>query len=164
MKVLASNCKRTNSKRSYDQISASQHQLEGAIANLFLGNWPAAITLAGAAEDILPPHEKYRDMMSVLPEVAINHKTKTKDLADIMNEKRNWLKHDKSKDPKAQQQQEFSQEDAVIMIYRALTRFAAHHMPITSNEILSEHIAVFHNWMAMNYNEYLPRSLSEIKS
>ena len=163
MKMLASNCPRIDSKRPYDQVSASQHQLEGAIANLFLGNWLAAITLAGAAEDILPPHEKFRDMMSILPDVASNHQSNTKVLADIMNEKRNWLKHDKSKDPNAQKLQEFSQEDAVIMILRALTRFAAHHMPIAPNEILSEHIAVFHKWLAENYSEYLPRSAGEIK-
>ncbi len=163
MKMLASNCQRTDSKRSYNQVSASQHQLEGAIANLFSGNWLAAITLAGAAEDILPPHENFPDIMSTLPDVATDHQTNTKVLADIMNEKRNWLKHDKSKDPNARQLQEFSQEDAVIMILRALTRFAAHNMPIATDEILSEHIAIFQNWVAVNYTEYLPHSAGETK-
>ena len=99
--------------------------------------------------------------MSVLSKVAANHDTTTKVLADVMNEKRNWLKHDKSKDTQANKLQEFSQEDAVIMILRALTRFAAHHMPIAKNEVLSEHIAVFQVWLAENYSEYLPHSSGE---
>ena len=160
MKELASKCLRTNLRRNYDQVSASQHQLEGAISNLFLGNWLAAMTLAGAAEDILPQPEQYPDMMSALSEVAASQNTTKKILVDVMNEKRNWLKHDKSNDPKASQLQEFTQEDAVIMILRAFTRFAAHHMPIEPNEILSEQIFEFQKWLNIHYPEYSVPSLS----
>ncbi|MEP6828027.1 MAG: hypothetical protein ABJA10_08120, partial [Aestuariivirga sp.] len=155
MKALAANCSKSATIKKYDQLSVAQHQLEGAIANLFLGNWPSAITLAGAAEEVLPEHANFKDLMSIAKDdVAKQHGVTSKQISDIMNKKRNWLKHDKSNDPNSEMIVDFSQEDAIIMIIRALTKVMAHHAPFAKDEVLSEHILVFDDWCKRNYPEF----------
>ena len=155
MKQLAAACSKTTAARSYDQLTVAQHQLEGAIANLFLGNWPTAITLAGAAEEILPEHQTYKSLIEVAKaDFAKKHNMKSNEIANIMNKQRNWLKHDKSSDPNAESNMDFSQEDAIIMIVRALTKLKAHHAPFDENEALSGHVLVFEDWCKSNYPEY----------
>ena len=160
MTTLATICQRSYESKSYNPLSAAQHQLEGAIHNLFIGNWVSAITLAHAAEGILPQHAVYPDIMKLKPEVAAKFGVPEKDISDTMNEKAKWLRHDKSSDPNALKKIEISQLDAAIMILRAFTRFAAHHMPIASNEILSEQIFEFQKWLKIHYPDYSIPSLS----
>ncbi len=158
--TLASICKRSEEVVSYDPITAAQHQLEGAIHNLFIGNWVSAITLAQAAEGILPQHPVYPDFMKLKPRVAENLGVSERFISDTMNKKAKWLRHDKSSDPNASEKIEISQLDAAIMILRAFTRFAAHHMPIGPNEVLSEQIFEFQKWLRTNYPDFSIPSLS----
>ncbi len=72
MTTLATICSRSDEIQSYDPLTAAQHQIEGAIHNLFIGNWVSAITLAQAAEGILPPHSLYPDIMKLKSKVAVN--------------------------------------------------------------------------------------------
>ena len=160
MTTLATICQRSDESKSYDPLSAAQHQLEGAIHNLFTGNWVSAITLAQAAEGILPQHSVYPDFMKLKPEVALKLGVLQKAIADTMNEKAKWLRHDKSSDANAKKTILISQLDAAIMILRAFTRFAAHHMPIAPNEILSEQIYEFQKWLKIHYPDYSIPSLS----
>jgi hypothetical protein len=148
-----------------DKIQAAQHQLEGAIANLFLGNWPAAITLAGAAEEILPSHEIHGDLFTVARKNGPKrHDRSEGEIADILNELRNWLKHHQTGEKENfKTHQEIRQEDAVIMVLRAYTRFCAYHAPIGQNEILSEHIGVFETWFRKNYADWLLPKNSEME-
>ena len=156
MRELANTCKRTDVGKEYDKMLAAQHQLEGAITNLFLGNWPAAITLAGAAEGILPVHEKYDDLFSTAtkrgPQV-FGHSSK--EIADKLNELRDWLKHHQSDNPNRSDKQIITQDDAVSVVMRAYTRFCAHNQPVGLNESLSEHLFVFENWFRKNYPDWL---------
>ena len=153
---LARVCKRTDTVQEYDQIQAAQHQLEGAIANLFMGNWPAAITLAGAAEDILPPHDSNIDFFSFIKvRAATDHGRSEKQIADMLNELRNWLKHDQTKRSNYKAVQEITQADAIVMILRAHSRFYSHHAPVEKNEILSENLEVFTTWFRANYSDWL---------
>ncbi len=137
-------------------MSAAQHQLEGAIANLFSGNWPAAITLAGAAEGVLPQHEKHDDIYSMAtkmgPEI-FGHSSK--EISDKLNELRDWLKHHQKDNPNFRTNQTISQNDVVSIVMRAYTRFRAHNLPIEQNEALSEHLLVFENWFRENYLDWL---------
>jgi hypothetical protein len=158
--TLATICRRSDETKSYDPLTAAQHQLEGAIHNLFIGNWVSAITLSQAAEGILPQHPVYPDIMKLKPEVAVKFGVSEKAISDTMNEKAKWLRHDKSSDPNAMRKIQISQLDAVIMILRAFTRFAAHHMPIAPNEVLSEQIFEFQKWLRIYYPDYSIPSLS----
>ena len=160
MTTLATICRRSDEIKSYDPLTAAQHQLEGAIHNLFIGNWGSAITLAQAAEGILPQHPVYPDMMKLKPKVAENLGVSEKVISDTMNEKAKWLRHDKSSDPNAMKKIQISQLDVAIMILRAFSRFAAHHMPIAPEEILSEQIFEFQKWLRIHYPDYSIPSLS----
>ncbi len=160
MTTLANNCGRSDESKTYDPLLAAQHQLEGAIHNLFIGNWVSAITLAQAAEGILPQHSLYPDFMKLKGDVAAKLGTTEKVISDTMNKKAKWLRHDKSSDPNAAKDIQITQLDATIMILRAFTRFAAHHMPIAPNEILSEQIFEFQKWLKLNYPDYSIPSLS----
>ena len=149
MRDLAASCARTQVVKTHDKLSAAQHQLEAAIADLFVGNWPSAITLAGAAEDILPPHEARPDLFTVAKGLSGKRFNESpKEIVEVLNEKRNWLKHDQSRDLK--DTQTFTQEDAVIMILRASTRFDAHN-----NGVQSENLAIFREWFRTHYGDWL---------
>jgi hypothetical protein len=158
--TLASICQKSGKSQLYDPRSAAQHQLEGAIHNLFIGNWVSAITLAQAAECILPKHPEYPDIMKLKPDVAEIFGVSEKAISDTMNLKAKWLRHDKSSDPTAPKEIQISQLDATIMVLRAFTRFSAHHMPIAPNEVLSEQIFEFQKWLKQTYPDYSIPSLS----
>ena len=150
MKLLAENCLRTNTARTMTKVQAAQQQLEGAIANLFLGNWACAVTLSGAAENVMPKPDKENDLFCVAQKVSSEkHNMKSKDMIAMFNEKRDWLKHHQTGTPQYKAAQDFSQEDAVIMILRAYTRFLA----ITNSD--TEHIVVFEEWFRKHYPDYL---------
>ena len=159
MKDLAAACKRTSEVKKYNKMSAAQHQLEGAIANLFVGNWPAAITLAGAAEGILPAHDQHEDLFSLAtkkgPEVF---GYSSREISDKLNELRDWLKHHQKSNPAFTVEQEISQDDVVSIVMRAYTRFYAHNLPVEPNEALSEHLLVFENWFRTNYADWLSQN------
>jgi hypothetical protein len=159
---LAKNCPRTSASKKISKIQAAQHQLEGAIANLFLGNWSAAITLAGAAEDILPNHQDYGDLFTVAKTNGpARHGRSEKEIAELLNEVRNWLKHHQMGSKEFKADIEVTQIDAVVMVLRAYTRFCAHHAPIEKNEILSEHLGIFENWFRENYADWLVPRISD---
>jgi len=160
---LASECRRTSDARQYSKLDAAQHQLEAAIAKLFLGNWPAAITLAGAAEDVLPPKSDKADLFSVAKTLGEARHGKTpKEIADLLNETRNWLKHDQQNTTSPIQ--DITQEDAVIMVLRAATRFGAHHAPLEPEEALCEALVVFRQWFTTQYRDWLVTEPAKDKS
>ncbi|MGB8313336.1 MAG: hypothetical protein WCE69_02505 [Aestuariivirga sp.] len=153
MKVLAENCLRTDITRTMNKVEAAQQQMEGAIANLLLGNWACAITLAGAAEDVLPKPTEENDLFCTAQKVGSQkHSVTPQKIVSMFNEKRNWLKHDQSDNHHFKATQDFSQEDAVIMVLRAYTRFLA----IAKSN--SEHVAVFEDWFRKHYSDYLNHS------
>lgn len=162
MKELARLCKRTEETVVFDKLSAAQHQIEGAIANLFLGNWPAAITLAGAAEEILPSHSTNVDFFTFVKKRAAEDNNRSeKEIADILNEQRNWLKHDQIGNPNFKATQTFSQGEAVSVIVRACSRLYAHLHPMATDEVLSENIWIFESWLRLNYADWLQSETEE---
>jgi hypothetical protein len=150
---LAEQCKRTNEVHTFDKLQASQHQLEGSIANFFLGNWPAAITLAGAAEEILPPNEANADIITIAKGRALtNYNRSERDIVGLLNEQKNWLKHHNTSHSETQ---DFAQENALCMILRALSRLQAHLAPFEPNEHISENIMAFECWFRTHYQDWL---------
>ena len=157
MKELAKYCARTEIKLTITKLQAAQNQLEGAIANLFLGNWPAAITLAGAVEDSLPTIDAQSDFYTEAKKSGADVFKKTeKNISDEMNELRNWLKHDKTEITK-----EITQQDVLVMVLRAYSRFRAHHEPIEPDAVLSESFGVFEHWLSKNYPDWISGNYSD---
>jgi hypothetical protein len=101
---------------------AAARQVEGAIEALVRGHFDIAITLAGAAEDMLDRQGSLFDYQRDHPrakELGLEEGTERKALADHMNVERNWLKH---KGPP--QSMEFTLYSAAFMIARAVTKLA----------------------------------------
>ena len=162
MNNLAENCELVDKPRSMTKLDAAYHQLEGAIVSLFLGNWAASITLAAAAEGILPPKTGVDDLFQTAKKYgpAMYQKTET-EIGDLLNEKKHWLKHHQTSRPDYKSSQDICQVDAVVMVVRALTRLNAHEMPIGANEILSERILEFQKWFKQNFPDWLSSSGSK---
>ncbi len=123
MKELAENCRVTCVKISLTKTEAAQQQLEGAINNFFLGNWACAITLAGAAESMLPPVEGKDDLFETAKSIGLNKLEIGESTAvTLINKERDWLKHLTTNSPSIMTLQ---QDDAILMILRAFTRLKA---------------------------------------
>jgi hypothetical protein len=153
-------CTRTGETQSYNKLQAAQHQIEGAIANFFLGNWPSTITLAGAAEDILPPNDQFDDLFTIARKFGPEKFGKSeKEIADLLNGKRNWLKHN---NVNHDQDLVFAQEDALSMLIRAVTRLQAHLAPFEPGEQISEHIAEFEFWCRKHYADWINPKTEEV--
>jgi hypothetical protein len=134
-------------------------QLEAAIEHLKEGNWPCAVTLAGAAEGCLPDHEGsgFRAMVNVglsrigkgddlgieAGKLGIVDKT---DLISALNGERDWLKHFNRDQPETWQ---IVQDDAVIMIFRAMSKLHAHR------EITTPALEWFEQYMRSEYAHFL---------
>lgn len=107
--------------RAIDQVKtsrklAAQRQINAALDHLENADLECAITLAGAAEEILPdinePHA-FQNMK--------DHPT-FKNIGWNWNEARNWLKHYDEAKPEART---LHQSEAALIIYRAISKFRA---------------------------------------
>jgi hypothetical protein len=144
VKELAKNCFRTTESRTLSKVEAAQQQLEGAIANLFLGNWACAITLAGAAEGMLAPPEVGIDLFTLgKTDIAAQLNLNEKDFVKIVNEQLYWLKHLTETSPVLMN---FDQIDVIIMILRAYTKFYA----LTSKK--SDDMLIFESWLKHHFH------------
>ena len=120
MKQLANQCARTDELVTFSKFEVAQHQLDAAIYNLFLGNWPASITLAGAAEETLPHLVDKDGLYAFLKKrVALNESLDADGVGKKLNELRNWSKHFNAL---TNADQQFSQIDAISIILRAHSR------------------------------------------
>lgn len=147
MNELAKNCSRTTEAQTLSKVDAAQQQLEGAIANLFLGNWACAITLAGAAEDMLPAVEGKEDLYRVAKSIGSNHfQMNDGEMRILLNDQLVWLKHKTVDKPKLMA---FQQDDAIIMIIRAYTRLQ------TTIEKTSPNMDLFVEWISKEYPSYM---------
>ena len=158
LNVLAESCVRTEQVKRVDKISAAQEQIEGAITNLFLGNWSCAITLAGAAEGMLAAPVFGVDLFTLgKTEIAEQLKLPEKDFVEIVNKQLYWLKHLTEKLPVIL---DFDQIDVIIMILRAYTKFYA----LTSKK--SDDMLIFESWLKHHFQfpaPLVPMNLSEKK-
>jgi hypothetical protein len=93
---------------------AAQRQIDAAIAHLKNVEFECAITLAGAAEEMLPD----TNTAHAFP-IMRDHPT-FKKLDWDWNEARNWLKH---YDEEKTETRIFHQSEAAVIIYRAISKF-----------------------------------------
>lgn len=104
--------------------SAAEH-IDVAI-QLFLSGKSliCALTLAGAAEDSMPkPSDTDTTLFSLMKrDGPTRFQREERDLVtSIFNKERNWLKHEKDAEPLI----DITQNDALIMILRAYTKYTA---------------------------------------
>jgi len=153
VKQLASLCTRTDELVIFSKFEVAKHQLDAAIYNLFLGNWPASITLAGAAEEVLPRPVDKDDLFAFLKKrVALDESIDAKAVGAALNELRNWSKHF---DTPAKTDQQYSQIDAVSMILRAHSRLYFQETAAEHNYYSTTAQEVFVDWFKANYRDWL---------
>jgi hypothetical protein len=107
-----------NSDKPVTKQQAALSQIHGAIAHLHAQEYECAITLAGAAEDLLihaEPDHLWKVLMQRRP---ADHNEK--EWAAMFNETRNWLKHPTEDLSDERQIDEF---ETVIMLIRATSKF-----------------------------------------
>ncbi len=119
---------------------ASMRQIHCAIEHLHRGDYECAITLAGAAEGILPdtwkPH--FREKVKALsnsPEI------KAEGGATGANDYINWLKHGSFKGGSRIENATIPAEESVAVVYRAITKYNAVY------DDLSPQMFSFLNWL-----------------
>jgi hypothetical protein len=147
VKELAHECIRNEKTSNLDKKDAAQQQLEGAIFSLFMDNWASAITLAGAAEGILP------NVKGDFIDIVKNSSSSVFGLSesqtvDFFNERRNWLKHHQIDHKEFRNTMDFKQEHAVLMIFRATSKF------VLAYRTLSPNMQHFHTWFSENYPDW----------
>ena len=141
MLKISTHLLRDNAVRKIDKLSAAQEQVDGAIEAFFNDRWPTAITLAGAAEYMLPIVDVDNDMFELGKKMASSLSMSKNEAITFMNEHRDWLKHVQIDRPVTQS---FDQNDVLIMILRAYLRLRS----ITHFE--SEPMCVFRSWIEKN--------------
>jgi hypothetical protein len=108
------------SKVDVSKVDAARSQLESEIKRYDESDWIGAITLAGAAEEILPKRDG-KDLFTIAESAAAGDEEQMIALKRL-NFVRNWLKHSGDDHPKTI---EIERTDAALMIVRAMTRFHA---------------------------------------
>jgi hypothetical protein len=101
----------------------SMRQINRAIDHAIQGEYECAITLAGAAEGILPetwkPHFRQKiKKFAELPEI------KEEGGATGPNDYKNWLKHGTLNGERVESAT-IPAEESVVMVYRAITKYHA---------------------------------------
>lgn len=103
--------------------NASFRQLMGAIDNYEAGHYECAITLAGAAEGLLPPTDQPH-LFQKLAAWFVSLPSAT--AADSPNAMTNWLKH-----PSGPATATISELEVLLTIQRAISKFNAVHNGVT---------------------------------
>jgi hypothetical protein len=155
---LASKCQRSTAIINLSKFDAAQEQLEGAIHNLFLGNWACAVTLACAAEGMLPTLADDSDLFSIGRKLGITeHGMTGEEVSNMFNDLSHWLKHPTPQKPSSY---DIRQWHAVEAILRAYSRLCAHQKPFDLDEVFSENTAAFEAW----YREHYAHLIDQVPS
>jgi hypothetical protein len=102
---------------------ASMRQIHCAIEYLHGGDYECAITLAGAAEGMLPDTWKPHFLQKV-KELSKSLEISTEGGATGPNDYTNWLKHG-TLDGKICETATIPAEESVVLVYRAVTKYSA---------------------------------------
>ena len=150
---LARKCIRSDTPITVAKMDAAQEQLEGAIYNLFYGNWACAVTLACAAEGMLETNEEGDDLFSIAKKLGTTDVDKNgRKIADYLNDLPHWLKH---KTPNKSGSYSICQWDAVQAVLRALSKLVVHQPEQGDAESASENVHAFQVWYVKNYPELI---------
>ncbi len=124
------------------QVAAAEH-IDTAIACFFENKFACAITLACAAEGMIPKTENpflYTNLMGKALEQGILN------MNDVVNQERDWLKHHNAKH---QNQFNIDQEKTLYDILRGQTKYYAVYGSQTEN------MDKFESWVRANSNIHL---------
>lgn len=133
--------------------TASEQQIDDAISLLFKDRIPSAVTLAGAVESALEECPEPNESLFYLMKTQGEKRTGLSNKAVIdnhLNKLRNWLKHNNSTDFYV----DVMQEDGVIMILRAYTKFTSVYGVAATTPIMKE----FESWFRKHYGHWLQSS------
>jgi hypothetical protein len=123
---------------------ASMRQINVAIENLHTGHWECAITLAGAAEGMLPPTDEphFRQKVEAL---SASPEIKLEGGATEANDYINWLKHGSLKrgGPRVENAT-ITELEAIATIWRAITKFEATYVKGPADR--TPQMLSFSNW------------------
>ena len=139
---LADSCLPLSKAITVDKISAAQIQIKSAMICFYSDDWVSTITLAGAAENMLPQLVEGLDLFNyaktkIAPAIGLNQ---TQFISQF-NEHRDWLKHPQ---PHMPDRLDFLQFDAALILLRACTRYFA----LTQTKF--EELEIFENWVTKN--------------
>ena len=153
MKQLAEQCVRTDELVTFSKFEVAKHQLDAAIYNLLLGNWPASITLAGAVEETLPKLTTKEDLFAFLKKkAALDENIDSDSIGKKLNTLRNWSKHYSME---LAGDQQFSQIDAITMILRAHSRLYFQDTAPENNYYSTPTQEIFVEWFKANFRDWL---------
>jgi hypothetical protein len=133
----------------YDQIDtnvrfASMRQINAAIEHLHQGDWECAITLAAAAEGILPPTDEPHFRQKV-KKMSDSSEIKAAGGATGANDYINWLKHGSlEQGGKRIENVTISALEVIGTIWRAITKFEANYVKGPADR--TPQILAFANW------------------
>jgi len=117
-------------------------QINAAIEHLHRGDFECAITLAGAAEGMLPETDKPHFLQKVK---ALEASLKGAEGENRANAHINWLKHGKVRDNEARiETATISQLDVIVTIWRAITKFEA--LYVVADADRTPQMIGFANW------------------
>jgi hypothetical protein len=124
---------------------ASLRQIRGAISCLHNGDYECAVTLAHAAEGMVPDKRKSGDRK---PLIKLMRERLTDDDPNLFS---NWLKH-----PKGAERATISVFEVVVMILRAIHKF------VWCYEETSDHFELFQDWAMLH--GHLPKRITEAEA
>jgi hypothetical protein len=121
---------------------ASMRQINAAIEHLHRGDFECAITLAAAAEGMLPDTDKPHFLQKVR---ALEESLKDAEGENRANAHINWLKHGKLRDNEARiETATISQLDVIVTIWRAISKFEAVY--VSGDADRTPQMIQFANW------------------
>lgn len=95
-------------------------QIEGALDAFDSGNWAAVVTLAGAAEDMLPEIPEQPFWRTIRDHPGVPPNMPKREWIAMLNAERNWLKH--AEEGPVGPVLTVTDRDAAYMILRALAK------------------------------------------
>jgi hypothetical protein len=133
----------------FSKQDAATLQIDQSIECLFANSLIPAITLAAAAEDSMPATENSEEVLVDLIRTQGPRRIglSQKEVMDLFNKIRNWLKHHQPDQPEF----DIQQGHAVFMILRAYTKFTS----VYGNDAATPTMEAFEAWFRQNYRHWL---------
>jgi hypothetical protein len=127
---------------------ASMRQINAAIEHMHRGDFECAITLAGAAEGILPDTDEAHFRQKV-KELAAKPEIKAAGGATGPNDYINWLKHGQliRNGPRIENAT-ILEIEVIAVIWRAITKFRVTYPEVRTPQMLS-----FENWALLHLQQ-----------
>lgn len=128
----------------YSQKEAAREQIDMAISAFFNQQYACSITLACAAEEMLPEPPEYPYLFKNMIEVAKSKDIAASNVINAINVIRNWLKHNKEPDTLT-----ITNFDAFHAVLRGVSKYYAYY----SHQ--SDKMDEFESWIRSNFPDHI---------